>query len=59
MAKFKTSKAYLFTKKPLAKKKAKSLREEGYRAIVQPSNKTTRKRSPRLKWVVFRGQKNE
>jgi len=57
--KFKPNKAFLFRTKSKARKKARKLREQGYRAIVEKSSKTTRKRSPHLKWVVFRGQKRK
>ena len=56
--KFKPKGGFLFKSKTKAQEFAENLRtKQGFRAEVQPSNKTTRKRSPSLKWVVFQGQK--
>lgn len=59
MSKFEVSGATLHETKRNALNKAKKLRAEGWRVEVQPSSKTTMKRSPRLKWACFRGQKRK
>jgi len=59
MRKFEPKRAFLFKNKLSAQKKAESLRREGFRAELQPASKTTRKRSPSLKWAVFKGQKRK
>jgi len=55
--KFHPNEAYLFHKKVSAQKKAESLRKDGFRAEVREASKTTQKRSPQLRWAVFRGQR--
>lgn len=53
---FITKEAHLFHKKSAAQKAAATIRKEGRRAVVEPTSKTTQKRSPQYKWVVFEGQ---
>jgi hypothetical protein len=57
MGKFRVQGADLYTKKTYAHLRAMRLRQLGFRAEVHPSSKTTQKRSPHLKWVVFKGQR--
>lgn len=57
--KFRSTEAFLFHKKKQADKKADSLRKTGFRAEVQQASKTTKKRSPYLRWAVFRGQRRK
>jgi len=59
MGKFRPSGATLHKTKIRAQKEAKALRKIGWRAEVQPSTKTTQKRSPTLKWVCHIGQKKK